>query len=133
MQVSLINIVKEALKYKFVRVEKMENNLSTIKQAGVYLTLTGDVNSLIDSLDLTKKVIAEKININRTNFFRVLRGRQLLTIEQFNSLIKLINKDLNNYYNQIGKVRIGKLTYLPFSREFIDLIIKEKFDSKGDK
>jgi hypothetical protein len=62
-----------------------------------------------------------------------LKCRHLLTIEQFNALIHLIDKNLDDYYNQIDKVRIGKLTYIPFSLGFVDFIAKEKFDVKGGR
>lgn len=107
---------------------KKNKFLSTIKQACIYLILYTDITkSIVDSLNLTKKSIAEKININRSNFFKVLKGKQSLTIEQFNELLKLINKNLDNYYNQIDRIRIGKLNYLPFSRDFMNFIVNEKF------
>jgi plasmid maintenance system antidote protein VapI len=112
---------------------KKNKFLFTLRQSHIYPIIGSDViNSIVNSINLQKKVIANKININRTNLFRVLKGKQLLTIEQFNNLTQLINKSPKNFYNQMNGIRIGKITYLPFSKKFIDFIIKEKFNG-GDK
>jgi hypothetical protein len=91
------------------------------------------VNSIIFTF-LFKKIIEKLLPIikENPNLFRVLKGKQLLTIEQFNNLTQLINKSPKNFYNQMNGIRIGKITYLPFSKKFIDFIIKEKFNG-GDK
>lgn len=112
---------------------KKEKFLSTIKQSKIHLMVDVEtIKQIINSSGLTKKAIANKVGINRSNLFRVLNGKQLMTIEQFNALTQLIDNHLNTYQNQISKIRIGKLTYLPFSREFINFVAKEKL-IKGDR
>jgi hypothetical protein len=112
---------------------KKNKFLLTIRQSRIYPILSSNIiTSIVNSIALPKKQIADKININRTNLFRVLKGKQLLTIEQFNNLTQLINKSPKNFYNRMEGIRVGKITYLPFSKEFIDFVIKEKLNG-GDK
>ncbi len=106
---------------------KKNKFLKVIKQMNVRLEIDRNrLQKLIANTNLSKESIRKELNLHRTNINRVLRVEQLLTLEQIDKLLQLSKSAWSEVLENINKIRIGRLTNLSPSHNFILFLLNEK-------
>jgi len=103
---------------------KKNKFLNVIRQMSVYLELERNIARGI--LKLSKKEISQITGLHRTNIKRILENRQLFKIEQIHKLLPYSNKDWKFIDENTKNIRIGKLTHINNTDNFLDFILEEK-------
>jgi hypothetical protein len=106
---------------------KKKKFVEVVRQAKIYLKLNPCfLEELLIFVRLPPNKIRERLKLHRSNFIKVRRGEQLLTLEQVSELISLANLNWSRVWPHIKCLRVGRNTYLKATRSFILFLKKEK-------